>query len=343
MVNQENQPAPKIRLWRYLPILIILGLAVHLLLPQIATLESSWSVVLKMIWWAVALAVMAQVFSYLGSGFTLHSILDTNREKLSTVRGALITLAAYSIGLVAGGWVGAAAATYGWVRRESHDGNTATLAGTLPAMLNNAVLASVALIGTIYLLIIHNLSQAQLLGFGVILLVICLLAFGIVAGLRSPETIIKLAVWLTGHWVKILRKPYEPQATIASVKQFIIAWNSLGDGKWRRPLLGATTNIGFDMLTMYLIFVAAGYNVSLGVLFAGYGLPFILGKLAFMFPGGVGVMEASMVAMYTSLSVPNEISVVVILGYRLLSFWIPSLLGFAAAAYLRRKPASVNE
>ena len=94
------------------------------------------------------------------------------------------------------------------------------------------------------------------------------------------------------------------------------------------------------MLTLYFLFIATGYNVSLGVLFAGYGLPFILGKMAFLFPGGVGVMEASMVAMYDSLQVPNAVSVVVILGYRLFSFWLPSLLGYAAAGTLRRKSFS---
>ena len=334
---EQPAPSPKIRLGRYLPILIILGLAVYLLMPQITTLENSWAVVQGMIWWAVALAVVAQALSYLGSGFILHSILDTNQQKLSTLRGALITMASFSIGLVAGGWVGAAAATYGWVRRESRDGNTATLAGTLPAMLNNAVLAGVALIGTIYLLVIHDLSQMQLIGFGAIMLVICLMIFGIVTGLRSPEMVTKLAVRLSSRWAALRHKSYEPEETIAAVKQFIIAWNSLGEGKWRRPLLGAITNIGLDMLTLYFLFIATGYNVNLGILFAGYGLPFILGKIAFLFPGGVGVMEASMVAMYDSLKVPNGVSVVVILGYRLLSFWIPSLLGFAAAAYLSRK------
>jgi uncharacterized membrane protein YbhN (UPF0104 family) len=143
--KQQTLPPPKIRLWRYLPILIILGLAVHLLVPQITSLENSWSVVQRMTWWAVALAVISQALSYLGSGFTWHTILATNQEKLSTQRGALITMASASIGLVAGGWVGAAAATYGWVRRESRDSNTATMAGTLPAMLNNIILAGVAL------------------------------------------------------------------------------------------------------------------------------------------------------------------------------------------------------
>ena len=91
------------------------------------------------------------------------------------------------------------------------------------------------------------------------------------------------------------------------------------------------------MLTVYFLFIAAGHYVSIGILIAGYGLPFILGKMAFILPGGVGVIEAGMVAIYDSLLVPNPVSVVVILGYRLFSFWLPTLLGFAAAAYLSGK------
>ena len=101
-----------------------------------------------------------------------------------------------------------------------------------------------------------------------------------------------------------------------------------------RPLLGATVNIGCDMLTLYFLFAAAGYHVGLGVLSAGYGLPFILGKMAFLSPGGVGVIEGSVVMLYESLKVPSEVSVVVILAYRLFSFWLPTLLGLVAAIYL---------
>src|SRR5512138_2002472 len=104
-------PPPKIRLARYLLPLIILGLAVHLLLPQIASLKDSINVLRSMSWWLVDLAVIAQVCSYLGSGYLLKAIVDLGKPKLSIIRGVLITLASASIGLVAGGWVGAAAAT----------------------------------------------------------------------------------------------------------------------------------------------------------------------------------------------------------------------------------------
>jgi len=315
----------------------MLGLAAYLLLPQIASLQHSWLVVQSMIWWAVGLAAVAQAFSYLGAGFMLHAILDNDQQKLSIWKGALITMAAFSVGLVAGGWVGTAAATYGWIHRENPDENTSALAGTLPPLLNDAVLVAVSLIGIIHLLVLHDMSKLQLIEFGVILLVLGLAAAVGVVALRFPATGTRLAVWLAGRWAALRHKPFKPEDTIASVRQFVVAWESLRKGRWKRPLLGAIANIGFDMLTLYFLFVAAGHTVSLGILFAGYGLPLILGKMAFLLPGGVGVIEGSMVALYDSLKVPDAVSVVVILGYRLFSFWLPTLLGFVAAAYLGGK------
>jgi uncharacterized protein (TIRG00374 family) len=91
------------------------------------------------------------------------------------------------------------------------------------------------------------------------------------------------------------------------------------------------------MLTLFFMFVAADYRVAPGTLFAGYGLPFLLAKMAFIFPGGIGVIEGSMAALFTSLQVPKSVSAVVVLGYRFLSFWMPALFGFLAAAYLSGK------
>ena len=41
-----------------------------------------------------------------------------------------------------------------------------------------------------------------------------------------------------------------------------------------------------------------------------------------------------MAAVYGRLGVPAEVCVVVIIVYRLLSFWIPTLLGLPLAAHL---------
>jgi uncharacterized protein (TIRG00374 family) len=96
------------------------------------------------------------------------------------------------------------------------------------------------------------------------------------------------------------------------------------------------------MATLFLLFIAAGHPVSPGVLLTGYGLPLLLGKVTFL-PGGVGIVEGTMAVLYNGLGVPNAVTVLVILAYRIISFWVPSLLGFPLVIYLQRTTHPVEE
>jgi uncharacterized membrane protein YbhN (UPF0104 family) len=330
----NGSPRPARRWLRDLLALLLLGLAVHLILPQIATLEHSLQVIKGMTWWAVGLAAGAQVLSYLGSGVLLRAIVAMTGDRLSVVRSTLITTASYSIGLVAGGMVGSGAATYRWVHGSGVSAEGALLAGWLPALVYDGALLFVSVFGLLYLLIVHKLTLLQALSFGLILLILSLLAAAIVWGARHRPQLTNLATRLAGRWAALRRRPYDPAPTQASVGRLFNAWDRLGSGGWRGPALGAAINTVFDMLTLYLVFVAAGHRVSLAVLLAGYGLPLLLGK-APLLPGGVGIVESTMVALYTGLGVPSAAAVVVVLIYRFFSFWLPSLLGFPLVPFLQ--------
>jgi uncharacterized membrane protein YbhN (UPF0104 family) len=329
----NDSPRPARRWLRDLLTLLLLGLAVHLILPQIATLERSLQVLKGMTWWALALAAGAQVLSYLGSGVLLWAIAAMTGDRLSVVRGTLITTASYSIGLVAGGMVGSGAATYRWVHSSGVSAEGALLAGWLPALVYDGALLFVSIFGLLYLLAVHKVTAVQALSFGLIALILGLLVAAIVWGTRHRPRLINLAVGIARRWAALRRRPYDPAPTQASVGRLFDAWDRLGDGGWRGPALGAALNTGFDMLTLYLVFIAAGHRVSPAVLLAGYGLPLLLGK-APLLPGGVGIVESTMAALYTSLGVPNAVAVVVILIYRFFSFWLPTLVGFPLAPYL---------
>ena len=329
-------PPPRIRLARYLLPLIIIGLAVHLLLPQITSLEDSINVIRSMSLWLVLLAVLAQGCSYLGSGYLLKAIIDLGQTQYSILRGVLITLASASIGLVAGGWVGAAAATYRWVEKSKDASEEAALAGILPPLFNNILLVIVTILGLVYLLIDFDLLRTQMIGYSLFLSIVGLSLLVIVYGMGHQATIEPLVLNTIDRLMYLLRRTYDPTPIRIAMENIYIGLAMLRHRGWPRPALGAGMNIGFDMLTLYFLFLAAGYNVNLGILFAGYGLAFLLGKIAFLFPGGVGVIESGMTAVYSSLGVPNSVSVVVILSYRLFSFWLPSIFGFAVAGYLQR-------
>ena len=328
-------PRLTVRAGRYLPPLLLLGLAVHLILPQIATLEQSLQVIKAMALWAVALAIVAQVMSYVGSGFLLRAIVAVVGQRLSVVRSMLITMAASSIGLVAGGPVGNAAATYRWTRASGVSQEGAVLAGWLPSLFNNGALVFIGIFGLLHLLVVHELSTLQAIGFGLTLLVLSLIVGVTLWGVHHRPQLTALAVRAASRRAALRRRPYDPAMTEAATERLFSAWDTLRTGGWHGPALGATFNIVFDMLTLYFLFVAAGHAVSPGVLLAGYGLPLLLGKVTFL-PGGVGIVEGTMAALYDGLGVPDGVTVVVILTYRVLSFWLPTLLGFPLVPYLQR-------
>jgi len=336
-----STPQLTVRVGRYLLSLLLLGLAVHLILPQMATLEQSLRVIKRMALWAVALAIVAQVLSYLGSGYLLQALVAMFGQRLSLIRGTLITMATSSIGLVAGG-LGYATAIYRWVRGNGVSTEGAVLAGWLPNLFNSAALMVIGIFGLLHLLIARELSILQAIGFGLTLLVLSLIAGVVLWGVRHRPQLSRLAVRAASRWAALHRRPYNPAKTEAAAGRLFSAWDVLRSGGWRGPALGAALNILFDMLTLYFLFVAAGHVVSPGVLLAGYGLPLLLGRVSFL-PGGVGIVEGTMAALYSGLGVPDGVTVVVILTYRFISFWLPTLLGFPLIPYLQRVSGSAND
>ncbi|MCC4769226.1 hypothetical protein FXV91_03095 [Methanosarcina sp. DH2] len=61
-----------------------------------------------------------------------------------------------------------------------------------------------------------------------------------------------------------------------------------------------------------------------------------MGRIAFLLLGGVGIVESTVVALYTGIELPGSIAIIVVLSYRMFSFWIPTLIGFPIAFYLHR-------
>ena len=315
--------------------LLVIGLAVHLLLPQLANLEQAWQTVSQMPEGIVALAFIAQIVSYIGSGYLLQSLTVLVQERLSILFGIAITLAGNSMGLVTGGIVGNGAAIYHWLAARNISKEAAGLCSTMPSLFNNILLMLIAIAGLLHLLVIHQLPRLQAIGFGVILGVLIFLLVGGIWGVNHPEKLLAVVTPFAKRWARLWKRPYSSAGTENDVNQLVNIWIVLGHGGWLHPLVGTILSIAFDMMTLFFLFVATGHSVSLGILLTGYGLPLIVGKVGFL-PGGVGIVETTMTAIYVSLGVPSHIAVVVILVYRLISFWIPTLMGFPLVLYFQQ-------
>jgi uncharacterized protein (TIRG00374 family) len=278
--------------------------------------------------WAVALAVLAQVLSYIGNGYLIASIVHLRNGTLSVFWGTVITLASASLGLVIGGLVGSTTSIYVWIRDKGGDSQGALLASTLPYLFNNALLLFISIIGLLYLLINHDLTSLQAISFLLLLLLILLAvwlgSWGSKHPQRAEELAAQSAVWINRYF----HARYNPSKVREYLLDLINSWNTIRTGGWQRPALGSLMNVGFDILTLYALFIAAGNPVNPEVLLTGYGIPYLLGRMAFFIPGGVGVVEASMTTLFSSLGVPYPVSVTVVLSYRAISFWFPVVIGF---------------
>jgi uncharacterized protein (TIRG00374 family) len=62
-----------------------------------------------------------------------------------------------------------------------------------------------------------------------------------------------------------------------------------------------------------------------------------MGKAAFIMPGGLGIVETTMTAIFRGYGVPGSTAFAVVLVYRFLSFWFPAVMGYLLVFFLNHK------
>ena len=106
----------------------------------------------------------------------------------------------------------------------------------------------------------------------------------------------------------------------------------------RRPgLLGAVVWWTFDILVLWAMFHAFGTPPPLSVIWMCY----FVGTLANLLPlpGGLGGVEGGMIGAFAAFGVSFDLSVLAVLSYRAISFWLPTIPGAIAYFQLRRTVA----
>jgi uncharacterized protein (TIRG00374 family) len=318
---------PRKKLRRYLFLLLFMGVALYVFLPRLAAIQHALAAFSTLSAPLVALSVGAQVLSYLGSGYLVRSVVNVSSKPISIVEGALMTLGANSVGTLGGGVLGTAGMTYFWLRRRGVNRGAAGLGGWIPILLNLSALALVSLGGLLVLIQLKKSSTVLVAGSASVALILLVGLGTLLWCLTHRDKLDGLATGIATFLSKFRRGPRVEHSKLkVSVAHLLEGWDALVHGGWRGPALGAVFNIGFDILTLDFLFWAGGYRISAALLLAGYGVPQLLGK-ATLILGGAGLVETGMVALYVILGVPKPTAIIAVLGYRLLSFWLPTLLG----------------
>jgi uncharacterized protein (TIRG00374 family) len=98
-------------------------------------------------------------------------------------------------------------------------------------------------------------------------------------------------------------------------------------------LLGALAAWGFDIAALWASFRAFGHSPPPAVLVMGYYVG-TLGN-ALPLPGGVGGVEGGMIGAFLAFGVNGPLTVLAVLAYRTISYWLPTAPGAIAYIQLR--------
>ncbi|HYV97033.1 MAG TPA: YbhN family protein [Gemmatimonadaceae bacterium] len=318
-------------------VLVALVAGMATLAPKLASLRDVGRIVHDLRWSLLAAAVAAQIASYLAHGYTIYSVAELAGDHIPYGRSAMIGIAAGSVGLLAGGPVGDATAIIHWVKRAGGTPEGAVLCGWLPALLNAAALIVLALLGLVILLMRHLLSHSELAKVAMLSLPVLVFVAGIAWVMATEKNLRRFVHFVQGMKARVMRHPPDPRELDERVSGIANARRLLfRHGGWRGPVAGTMANAAFDIVTLQSLFLAAGSHPKFAVLIAGYGLPQVLARTAVFVPSGVGLVEGGMVGLYKALGEHTATAVLVVLAYRVLSFWAPTLIGAPVAVVLQR-------
>jgi uncharacterized protein (TIRG00374 family) len=334
--KSNNLSGLLIGIGKKLLVLIVIGLAIQFTLPQITSFQNNITVIKSIKTWILGLAIIAQFCSYVGNGIITSELVKSAHRQFSIMRGLMISLASTSIGMVAGGMFGAGAATFRWVKAYGGGNEGASLSASLPPVILDVVLLVVSFIGLINLFFTKHLTLWQASAFIFISILLLTIFTFLYYALRNRDKSKGIAFRVISSGFRLVRKRADQERINQEFDKLFKAWDSLLAGGWKGPFIGSGINIIFDMTTLYFVFLGTGKAIPFSILITGYGLPILLGKMAFIIPGGIGVIETTMIALYSSLGIPSAQATVVVLVYRLISFWTPLLLGYTLIPFLSR-------
>ncbi len=276
------------------------------------------------------LAFVAAILSYLFIGLALKRLLDLVGEYLSFKEIFVISWVSTSVNyLVSTGGVGGLTMRIFLLRKKKISFSETFLVSFIHNLLLNGVLIGFVIFGFGHLLtnkglrLYHHLTSGAVLA---ITLTLSFLATGSVINKAFRERFIDFFYKLINRIsLRFTKRVIFKKASLDEFKEEFHQGISLMLERKREmilPLFYVFLDWLCCLLTLYLSFITIGYPISPGILLVGFAVGIFVSIISFI-PGAIGIMEGSMAAIYYSLAVPLEVSIVAVLLYRIVYYVFP--------------------
>jgi len=299
-------------------------------------------------WWLVG-AALCGVGAYSAMSLSYYGIAVAAGAPIPFLDMLRITLVANTVNYLVstGGLSGFAVRMYFFTRRGLSSG-TAVLISFVQTFLTNIALMFFLLGGFLYLLRAHRLVGADFL---ITVALLGLLGAGaVVAGLLlfHPKLRRRTLFWLgqAGHWVMYRLLPHRTpprfrvwrlQRNIDRGVEFLLTRKRQMIG----PVLYILLDWTFTLLILDAAFLVVNHPIRFSVLIIGFAVAIVFSFVS-LIPGGLGVMEGSMAAVFAGFGVPFETAIVAALVFRFVYYVLPILVSlfFFHAAFVQGRQAS---
>lgn len=212
----------------------------------------------------------------------------------------------------------------------------------IPAVTTGEAIALTSLTSTIALIVLfgggfaatagrHVSSQYVVIAGAALLAVLAVLAAVLTVG-AHPAIAGQVGRW-AATVARHVRPGIDPQQVAETSRHLASLARSALTGRAFLVSFGlAAGDLLFDLLSLDLAFLALRYQPGFGPLAVAYAAANIASAIP-LTPGGLGVIEVTLVAITVGFGSPRATAVLAVLGYRIANYWLPLLPG--AVAYLR--------
>jgi undecaprenyl-diphosphatase len=314
----EPQDLQRIK-WRTVLIFVSLAIAFYVLIPQLADVSGVWSKLKSADWTWALYALGASALTYVGATLTVTGAVPARIPFFSTFG---TQLAGSFVNRIIPARVGGIATNVRFLQKQGIDLAVASSSvglQQLSGLLVHVTLSIVFLLwaGRSGVEAFDFLPSGQTVLIG---LTVILALSGLLFLLPAGRGVLRKRV------VPILRRAGEGIGEVV-----------------RRPLKLAELLGGSVFLTLSyiaaLVFSVYAFG-SPGVSVASIGVVFLVGSAISSVaptPGGIGAVEAALIAGLTAVGLDRDVAVPAVFLYRIATFWLPILPGWIAFAVLQRR------
>jgi glycosyltransferase 2 family protein len=311
----------------------VLGIAVLVLLFIFSDARKLWEIASTLDAWRLSIPLGCAVLSYVLMAMSYQGIARAAGAEVSFWEMLKITFVANTVNYLVstGGISGFAVRLYFFIRLKIPS-DTAVIVSLVQGVVTNLILLLFVVVGFAYLLTTHSLHGYALATSVVLLFLFVLIAVGAIVLLlhrgfrRRAFFIMAEAV----HWFMHRFLPsYKPgrvhiwrfQRNLNRGINFVLARKR----HMVMPTLWIVADWAVTLLILWGGFVAVHYPIPMSFVVVGFAVGIILSLVSFV-PGGLGVMEGSMAAIFASLGVPFETAVVAVLVFRVAYYILPMII-----------------